>query len=119
VNKRAIKDGAMPHALIELQGLPECAPGPVRAENGGVKRDPLTGQDILEDPCGRLEVKKAGAMNTEEFDVAVADLTNFLAYVAEPMALQRKRLGVYVLMFIAVFGVFTYLLNREYWKDVH
>jgi ubiquinol-cytochrome c reductase cytochrome c1 subunit len=35
------------------------------------------------------------------------------------MALQRKRLGVYVLMFIAVFGVFTYLLNREYWKDVH
>jgi ubiquinol-cytochrome c reductase cytochrome b subunit len=119
VNNRAFKDVAMPHALIELQGLPECAPGPVLAENGGVKRDPLTGQDMLDDPCGRLVVKKAGAMATEEFDVAVADLTNFLAYVAEPMALQRKRLGGYVLMFIVVFGVFAFLLNREYWKDVH
>jgi ubiquinol-cytochrome c reductase cytochrome b subunit len=91
----------------------------VLAENGGVKRDPLTGQDILEDPCGRLVVKKAGSMNTEEFDVAVADLTNFLAYVAEPMSLHRTRLGIYVLMFIVVFGVFTFLLNREYWKDIH
>jgi ubiquinol-cytochrome c reductase cytochrome b subunit len=74
---------------------------------------------MLDDPCGRLVVKKAGAMATEEFDVAVADLTNFLAYVAEPMALERKRLGGYVLMFIVVFGVFAFLLNREYWKDVH
>ena len=119
VNNRAFKDVAMPHALLELQGLPECAPGPVLAENGGVKRDPLTGEDMLDDPCGRLVVKKAGLMTTEEFDAAVGDLTNFLAYVAEPMALHRQRLGGYVLLFIAVFGVFTFLLNREYWKDVH
>jgi cytochrome c1 len=24
-----------------------------------------------------------------------------------------------VLLFLAFFGVFAYLLNREYWKDVH
>ncbi|MFM7784935.1 MAG: ubiquinol-cytochrome c reductase [Gammaproteobacteria bacterium] len=119
VNNRVFKDVAMPHVLVELQGLPECAPGPVEAENGGIKRDPLTGQDLLEDPCGRLQVNKAGAMSTEEFDAAMGDLTNFLAYVAEPMALKRERIGIYVLLFLAFFGVFAYLLNREYWKDVH
>jgi ubiquinol-cytochrome c reductase cytochrome b subunit len=119
VNNRVFKDVAMPHALLELQGLPECAPGPVFSHNGGVKRDPLTGEDLLEDPCGRLVVKKAGMMSSDEFDAAVGDLTSFLAYVSEPMALQRQRLGGYVLLFIFVFGVFSFLLNREYWKDVH
>ena len=118
VNNRVFKDVAMPHALLELQGLPECAPGPVFSHNGGVKRDPLTGEDLLEDPCGRLVVKKAGMMSSDEFDAAVGDLTSFLAYVSEPMALQRQRLGGYVLLFIFVFGVFSFLLNREYWKDV-
>ena len=119
VNNRVFKDVAMPHALLELQGLPECAPGPVFSHNGGVKRDPLTGEDLLEDPCGRLVVKKTGMMSSDEFDAAVGDLTSFLAYVSEPMALQRQRLGGYVLLFIFVFGVFSFLLNREYWKDVH
>jgi ubiquinol-cytochrome c reductase cytochrome b subunit len=109
----------MPHALVELQGLPECAPGPVLAANGGIKRDPLTGEDILEDPCGRLAIAVAGAMTPGEFDAAVADLSNFLAYIAEPMALERQRMGIYVLLFLAFFGVFAWLLNREYWKDVH
>jgi ubiquinol-cytochrome c reductase cytochrome b subunit len=119
VNNRVFPDVAMPHVLMELQGLPECAPGPVRAANGGIKRDPLTGEDMLEDPCGRFNIVQAGSMSVEEFDVAARDMANFLAYVAEPMALERQRLGVYVLLFLAFFGVFGYLLNREYWKDVH
>ncbi len=119
VNNRVFPDVAMPHVLIELQGLPECAPGPVLAHNGGIKRDPLTGEDLLENPCGRFKIAQAGSMTVEEFDTAMADLTSFLAYVAEPMALERKRMGIYVLLFLAFFGVFAYLLNREYWKDVH
>ena len=74
---------------------------------------------MLEDPCGRLQITQAGSMTVEEFDTAMADLASFLAYVAEPMALERKRMGIYVLLFLAFFGVFAYLLNREYWKDVH
>ena len=58
-------------------------------------------------------------MNPEEFDTAMYNLVNFLEYVAEPMQAERKQLGIYVLLFIALFFVFTYLLNREYWKDVH
>jgi ubiquinol-cytochrome c reductase cytochrome b subunit len=47
------------------------------------------------------------------------DLVNFLAYTAEPMAADRHRIGIFTLLFIALFTVFAWLLNREYWKDVH
>ncbi len=119
VNNKVFKDVGMPHVLLELQGLQECAMGPVLAHNGGIKRDPLTGEDILEDPCGRFTVQEAGEMSSGEFDAAVFDLVNFLAYSAEPVAADRQRIGVYVLLFIALFFVFAWLLNREYWKDVH
>ncbi|GHD25894.1 ubiquinol-cytochrome c reductase [Parahalioglobus pacificus] len=119
VNNKVFKDVGMPHVMMELQGMPECALGPVKAGNGGVKRDPLTGADIMEEPCGRLVVEEQGSMNGEEFDTAMYDLVNFLAYTAEPIAAERQRLGVFVLLFIAVFTLFAWLLNREYWKDVH
>jgi ubiquinol-cytochrome c reductase cytochrome b subunit len=109
----------MAHVLLELQGMPECAPGPAKAANGGVKRDPLTGEDILEAPCGNLKVSEAGDMSTEEFDSAMYDLVNFLAYTAEPMVEKRKSIGTYTLLFIALFTVVATLLSREYWKDVH
>ncbi|MDP5055088.1 MAG: hypothetical protein NWP69_14965, partial [Congregibacter sp.] len=60
-----------------------------------------------------------GLMSTDEFDETIYDLVNFLGYVAEPMKADRQRIGVYSLLFIAVFFVFATLLNREYWKDVH
>ena len=44
VNNRVFKDVGMPHVMLELQGMQECAMGPVVARNGGVKRDPLTGE---------------------------------------------------------------------------
>ncbi len=119
VNNKVFKDVGMPHVLLELQGMQECAMGSVTAANGGVKRDPLTGEDILEDPCGQFTIAEAGQMNPEEYDSAMYDLVNFLAYTSEPMAKDRKRIGVYVLLFISLFFVFTWLLNREYWKDVH
>ena len=93
--------------------------GAVKAHNGGIKRDPLTGEDILEDPCGQFTVAQSGAMSPEEFDVAVYDLVNFLAYMADPVALDRKRIGTFVLLFVTLFFVLAWLLNREYWKDVH
>jgi ubiquinol-cytochrome c reductase cytochrome b subunit len=119
VNNKVFKDVGMPHVLLELQGMQECAMGPVQAHNGGVKRDPLTGEDILEDPCGRFTISQAGEMTPEEFDGAMYDLVNFLAYMAEPMAADRQRIGIFTLLFITLFFVLAWLLNREYWKDVH
>jgi ubiquinol-cytochrome c reductase cytochrome b subunit len=119
VNNKVYKDVGMPHALLDLQGLPECAPGPVLAANGGIKRDLMTGEDILDNPCGRYNIAKAGSMTEEEFQTAVYDLVNFLTYIAEPMAEQRKHIGKLVLLFLLLLLVPTVLLNREYWKGIH
>jgi len=119
VNNKVFKDVGMPHVLLELQGMQECAPGPVKAHNGGVKRDPLTGEDILEDSCGKFSIPVAGVMTPPQFDAAMYDLVNFMAYEAEPMVVDRHRIGTFTLLFIALFTVFAWLLNREYWKDVH
>ena len=119
VNNKVFKDVGMPHVLLELQGMQECAMGPVTAGNGGVKRDPLTGQDVLENPCGNFSISEAGELSPEEFDDAMYDLVNFMAYMSEPMVADRHRIGTYVLMFIVLFFVLASLLNREYWKDVH
>lgn len=126
VNNKVFPDVGMPHMLLKLQGVQECAPGPVHAENGGIKRDPLTGEEILfgEDgkplnPCGRLKLVQQGTETPQQYDQTVYDLVNFLNYIAEPMQEHRERTGVFVLLFLGVFFVFAWLLNREYWKDVH
>ena len=126
VNNRVFPDVGMPHVMLELQGMQRCAPGPVTAGNGGIKRDPLTGENVLygEDgqplnPCGSFEIVQPGTLTPEEYDQAAYDLVNFLAFVAEPIKQDRQRIGIYVLLFLTLFFVFAYLLNREYWKDVH
>ncbi|MET1254016.1 cytochrome c1 [Aliikangiella maris] len=62
---------------------------------------------------------KEGALTPEEFDQEMVALVNFLDYVGEPIKLERQRLGVWVLLFIALFGFVAYLLKKEYWKDIH
>jgi ubiquinol-cytochrome c reductase cytochrome b subunit len=108
VNNRVFPNVGMPHALLELQGLLACAP----AEHGGEDGD-------HGDACSELVVAEEGRMTIEEFDGRIYDLVNFLAYVAEPIKADRQRIGIYALLFLAVFFVFATLLNREYWKDVH
>ena len=53
-----------------------------------------------------------------EFNQDVRDITNFLDYVGAPAKLIRTSLGVWVLLFLGVLFVLTYLLKKEYWKDV-
>ena len=102
----------MPHVLAELQGL--CAKPPVF---GAPKIDPLTGNIIEGSGCQSYAYN--GAMKPAEYDQAMKDLVNFLSYVGEPSRLQAERIAPYVLIFILILFVFAYLLNREYWKDVH
>jgi ubiquinol-cytochrome c reductase cytochrome b subunit len=116
VNNKTFPNVGMPHVLLPLQGMPECVP-----TAGHSEMEPLSGTEVESDHdmCGSLEVAEAGSMDSEQYDKTVYDLVNYLAYVAEPMKADRQRIGIYVLLFIAVFFVFASLLNREYWKDVH
>ncbi len=59
------------------------------------------------------------AQSEEEYDNSIRDLTNFLVYVAEPAKLVRYNIGIFVLLFMGVFICITYLLKKEFWKDIH
>ena len=118
VNNKVFVSVAMPHVLLELQGLQECAPGPLRDGHGHAERDQVG--ELISEPCGSLVVgEQKGSMTAEEFEHTVYDIVNFMEYLAEPAAEHRKRIGIYVMLFLLVLFVFVWLLNREYWKDIH
>jgi len=86
----------MPHVLYELQGEQE-----------------------LNHETHALKLVKPGKLSVEEYDVLVGDLTNFMAYMAEPAKHQRNQLGWFVLLFLGVLLVLTYNLKKAYWKEIH
>ena len=119
VNNRVFPNVGMPHVMADVQGLLECGPGSRLTEGGGVARDNL-GNPEVDEKCGALEQGAiVGAMTPEQFDVAMYDLVNFLEYMGEPAAMKRERMGIFVLLFLSILFIFTYLLNREYWKGIH
>jgi cytochrome c1 len=121
VNNKVFPNVGMPNVLQDLQGVQrsDCLQMPKVASNGGEQRDPLTGAAVTEEQCGQLVLEEgSGAFTAEEFDQAVYDIVNFLYYTGEPSRLERHRTGIYVLLFLVILFVFTYLLGREYQKDV-
>ncbi|MDX2370439.1 MAG: cytochrome c1, partial [Colwellia sp.] len=95
VNNKVFKDVGMPHVLQDLQGVSSI------------------------DEQGHLSPAMGGGLSPEEYDVVVRDLTNFLEYVGEPSKLERKSMGVKVLIFLLIFFIIAYFLKKEYWKDIH
>lgn len=63
------------------------------------------------------EVQKS--KSPAEFDATVGDLAAFLNYVAEPAQFSRKKAGIVVLIFLAVFFVLAWRLNKAFWKNIH
>ena len=61
----------------------------------------------------------AGHAVADRIQAMVADLVNYLDYMAEPAKNKRISLGLVVLLYFVVLFVFAYWLKREYWKDVH
>ena len=53
-----------------------------------------------------------------QYDDAVADLVNYMAWMAEPSQSKRTHVGVWVLAFLALLTFLTWRLNAAYWKDV-
>ena len=64
------------------------------------------------------EVVKPGLQSPEQYDESVADLVNYLQWMAEPVHNTRVRLGVGVLLFLLVLTAVTWRLNAAFWKEV-
>jgi ubiquinol-cytochrome c reductase cytochrome c1 subunit len=98
----------MPHVLWELQGFQKPPGEKVESEGGH------------EEHKAKYELAQQGALSPDEYQKWVADLVNFMDYAAEPEKAERMTIGVRVLIYLIVFLLpLTYLLKREYWKDVH
>ena len=104
-NNKLFPNASMPNPLWELQGLQH-------AEFG--EPDKTTG----ERPVHALKVAQPGSLDEQGFKTAVRDITTFLEYAAEPAALKRQSIGVWVILFLALFTFIAYLLKTEYWRDV-
>ncbi|WP_437883462.1 cytochrome c1 [Pseudomonas sp. LRF_L74] len=121
VNNKVFPNVGMPNVLASLQGRQVLGCKQVQVVEGGKKQyDPLTGAPLTHEACDQLTIKpKTGKLSEAEFDEKVRNLVAFLAYSADPNKLNMQRIGSYVLIYLAIFFIFAYLLKREYWKDVH
>ena len=108
-NNLAFPSVGMPHVLWELQGQ--------RAAKFVEEKDPHDPSKTMHKFAG-FEQLTQGTMTPAQYDLAVADLVAFLQWMGEPAQNQRVRLGVWVLIFLAIFTVIAWRLNAAYWKDV-
>ena len=109
-NNTVLKGGSMPHVLWELEGLKKPA------AHGDDHADDAGGHG--EEAAAQFEVIEAGTLTAEEYDQFVRDIVNFLDFIAEPMQLQRQKIGVWVMAFLLIFGLLSLMLKKEIWKDV-
>lgn len=109
-NNLAFPNVGMPHVLWELQGQ--------RAAVFEEEADPHEQGKTIHVFKG-YEQLTPGSLTPHQYDEAVGDLVAYLQWMGEPAQGQRYRLGVVVLLFLAVTTVFAWRLNAAYWKDVH
>jgi ubiquinol-cytochrome c reductase cytochrome c1 subunit len=102
-NNLVLPNASMPHVMWQMQGIQK----PVYATHDG------------HESVDHLALAKPGLQSPEEYEESVRDLVTFLEYLGEPTKIKRKNIGVWVLLFLALFALVSYALKAEYWRDVH
>lgn len=103
-NNARLPNASMPHVLWELQGVQR----PVYStDHDGIS---TVSSFVLSD---------ADQARAASYDEVARDIANFMQYVGEPAAVQRQSIGVWVILFLALFTFIAWLLKHEYWRDVH
>ncbi|MEK6594292.1 MAG: cytochrome c1 [Pseudomonadota bacterium] len=105
-NNTVYPNVGMPHVLWELQG--EQVLKETKVQAGGYMKTEM-----------KLALDKAGKMAPPEYDRMVADLVNYMDYMAEPARHSRTTIGIYALLFLGLMFILAYMLKKEFWKDVH
>jgi ubiquinol-cytochrome c reductase cytochrome c1 subunit len=108
-NNTVFPNVGMPHVLWELQGQQRA----VYAEEKDA-HDPTKTTHVFK----AFEPITPGTLSQAEYNNSVADLVAYLQWMGEPVQNSRVRLGVWVLLFLAVFTVIAWRLNAAFWKDV-
>jgi ubiquinol-cytochrome c reductase cytochrome c1 subunit len=107
-NNTVLPNASMPNVLWRQQGIQS----PVYRQETGAG-------GFTQDVIDHFVLTTPGTQTEDEFKQTARDIAAFLAYAGEPVQLQRKSTGVWVLLFLAFFTFIAYLLKAEYWRDVH
>jgi ubiquinol-cytochrome c reductase cytochrome c1 subunit len=113
VNNIVMPATAMPHVLWGLQGYQKA----VFSEHTEKDADGNVIATTIH--FDGFEQVSAGTMDAEDFDSFVLDTVNFVAYIAEPIRAERRKIGTWVIMYLLVFLIIAYMLKKQIWKDVH
>lgn len=122
VNNLVLPGASMPHVLAELQGWQEKVEhhAPEAAAEGHEKAEKAEHAAAAEHGHeAPLKLVAPGKLSEAEYLKLTADITNFLVYAGEPARNKRMATGWNVFFFLVVLFILTYLLKKEYWKDVH
>lgn len=103
-NNKLFPNASMPNPLWQMQGLQHAELG----------KPDATG----ERPVEKLVIPQPGTQTPEQFNQTARDIAAFLEYAGEPAALKRQGLGVWAVLFLALFTFIAWLLKHEYWRDV-
>ncbi|RXZ43580.1 cytochrome c1 [Crenobacter cavernae] len=111
-NNLVFDNVGMPHVLWEWQGEQ------VLKKSKDAEGHETRTLELIK--AGTLTKLENGKANTIDYDRRVADLVNYLVYMAEPAQVKRHQIGYIVLMFLTLLLLpFAYFLKKEYWKDIH
>ena len=134
----------MPHVLTELAGVNKLVETVFKADGKELKTDHdaeakakaafIAAQTMssfehhVDKKDGKIENRyivktlnnvTPGSMTPQQFDIAMADLVNFMSYVAEPHKAKRIQIGI-IMMFLLAFMLGAAIwLKKEFWKDIH
>src|SRR5699024_6135155 len=111
----------MPHVLWDLQGERTLSRTTIKQEDqedgskAWVRTDASFDEqgfsniessvldDYNADPVDTIKFSQADSSQAAAYDSDMADLANFLGWMAEPNQLFRKKLGIWVLLFLGLF----------------
>ena len=107
-NNTQLPNASMHNGLWPLQGIQTPIYRQETSEGG-----------FTHEVIDHFKLTTPGSQSPEEFRQTARDIAAFLDYAGEPAKLKRKGVGVWVILFLAVFTFLAYLLKAEYWRDVH
>jgi ubiquinol-cytochrome c reductase cytochrome c1 subunit len=106
VDNLVLAGTSMPHVLWELQGY-QTAVFTSHTDEGVIRQ-------VFE----HFEPATPGQLDADDYDSFVRDTVNFLAYIAEPIRADRRKIGTWVLIYLLVFLIIARMLKKQIWKDV-
>jgi len=107
-NNLQLPNPAMPDVLSDLEGVKSAVFRTVKHSDGTTSSE-----------FDYFTTTSPGNMTPDQFDAFVRDTVNFLDYASEPAQVERRSMGIWVVLYLLVLTGFAWMLKREYWKAVH